>query len=164
MNKTKFINKVKEEINEKYNKVCNKKELEKKYKIKYIDNYMNKESKLNDLKEMKDFKNDVLKIENIMIRNPIEDDIYKEIDDNFNVICLEVPEVVYECLIIKSTNDNKYYKLSLTDFKEEYLKEMIKNKDLIMNNKRKHYYIIDIKDNIEYDAESDMINYKVILN
>ena len=162
MNKTKFINKVKEEINEKYNKVCNKKELEKNYKIKYIDNYMNKESKLNDLKEMKDFKNDVLKIENIMIREPIEDDIYREIDDNFNVICLEVPEVVYECLIVKSKNDNKYYKLSLTDFKEEYLKEMIKNKDLIMNNKRKHYYIIDIKDN-EYDY-NDNINYKVILN
>jgi len=149
MNKKLFINKVKQEINDKYNKVCNKKGIENKYIINY-------ESRLKDIKEIKDFKRDVLRIEEIMIRDPIEDDL--------KVNCLEVPEIVYECLIVKSTNNNKYYKLSFTDFKEEYLKDIIENKDFIINNKRKHYYILDIKNKIEYDYETDIIDYNVILN
>lgn len=143
MSKKVFINKVIEEVNEKYKQTIIKNKIVEGYK-------MNLKSRLINIKDIKDFKGDVLRIEEIIIRNPR----YYDVDDN-----KMLPKDIYECLIVKSTNDNKYYKLSFKDFKEEYLKEIIENKDKIINNKRKHYYIYDIKNN-----ESDDIDYKVDMN
>ena len=154
---TNYKNKVINEVNELYPDVIHRGN----YKEKGVESWdrceyiINKNSKLNNLKSFKNFVGDILKIEDIIIRRPIEEDIY--IDDRKEKC---VPYCVYECVIVKSIKDNKYYTLNIDCFKEEeitnisyQIKRYLSNQICLDQYKDKNitkpeYYIYDITNHL----------------
>lgn len=148
---TNYKNKVINEVNELYPDIINDKEKGGDYCMGGLNQrVINKKSKLKNLKELKFFVGDILKIEDIIIRRPVEDDIY--IDD---VIGKIVPYYIYECVIVKSIKENKYYTLNIDCLKQEEIKYIVNEIEgyLISKNKNKNtikpdFYIYDITNHL----------------
>ena len=148
---TNYKNKIINEVNELYPDIINDKEKGGDYCMGGLNQrVINKKSKLKNLKELKFFVGDILKIEDIIIRRPVEDDIY--IDD---VIGKIVPYYIYECVIVKSIRENKYYTLNIDCLKQEEIKYIVNEIEgyLISKNKNKNtikpdFYIYDITNHL----------------
>lgn len=138
---TNYKNKVINEVNELYpNVVCRYTHEDKKIDL-WGERITNKKSKLKNLKKLKDFVGDILKIEDIIIRRPVEDDIY--IKRNIK----KAPYCVYECFIVKSIKENKYYTLDINSLNS-------KDFEYITLTKEPVFYIYDIT-NKTYEIKND---------
>lgn len=154
---TNYKNKIINEVNELYPDVIHRNN----YKEKGVESWggrdyiTNKNSKLNNLKSLKYFVGDILKIEDIIIRRPVEEDI---INDERNEKW--VPYCVYECVIVKSMKENKYYTLNIDCLKKEEIEKIIReihgylNNQICLNqykdnnNTKPEYYIYDITNHL----------------
>ena len=144
--------KVIDEVNELYPDVVNDDNYKEKggdYMGGLNQRVINKKSKLKNLKELKFFVGDILKIEDIIIRRPVEDDIY--IDD---VIGKIVPYYIYECVIVKSIRENKYYTLNIDCLKQGEIIYIVNEiHSYLINKKKKNttkpdFYIYDITNHL----------------
>ena len=156
---TNYTNKILNEVNITYSDVISP-EKARKRNISYVyDRRINYESRLNSVKRLKYFVGDILRIEDIIMRRPIEGDEY---DKNGE---LYIPFCVYECVIVKSIRENKYYALNI-DFLT------IKDIEYIINSPRNSIYIYDITNHLHTlkrneDIEDDvdyMECYKLLNN
>ena len=149
---TNYKNIVINEINELYPDVIGRYN----YKDKEVDgcgvNKINRNSKLKNLRKLSEFVGDILKIEDIIIRRPVKDDIY--IDEYKRV---SVPYCVYECAIVKSIKENKYYTLDI-----EFIKD--KEINIIEDIKKPIFYIFDITNNSYKFKDDEDIDYDVDYN
>ena len=150
---TNYKNKVINEINELYPDVVGRYN----HKNKGVEIWggiknINKNSKLKNLKKLNDFVGDIIKIEDIIIRRPVEDDIFT---DEYKRV--SVPYCVYECAIVKSIKENKYYTLDI-----EFITEKEINK--IESIKKPIFYIFDITNNSYKFKDDEDIDYDVDYN
>lgn len=148
---TNYKNKVIKEVNELYPDVVSRYNFRDKGVGSFEEYKINKNSKLKNLKKVKDFVGDILKIEDIIIRRPVEEDIY--IKRNIK----RVPGCVYECVIVKSIKENKYYILDINSLNENEINRMSFTKEPI-------FYIFDISDKSYEIKEDEYIDDDVDLN
>ena len=148
---TNYKNKVINEVNELYPDVVSRYNHKDKGVEIWGEYKINKNSKLKNLKTLKDFIGDILKIEDIIIRRPVEDDIY--IKRNIK----RVPGCVYECVIVKSIKENKYYTLDINSLNENEIERLSYIKGPI-------FYIFDISKKSYEIKEDEDIDDDVDLN
>lgn len=148
---TNYKNKIINEVNELYPDVICRYNHRDKGVESFAEYKINKNSKLKNLKKINDFVGDILKIEDIIIRRPVEEDIY--IKRNIK----RVPGCVYECVIVKSIKENKYYILDINSLNENEINRMSFTKE-------PNFYIIDISDKSYEIKEDEYIDDDVDLN